>query len=517
LRLADYFDSAVGLNPKGPAFVDGQFRLNFTEAQKFVHATAHALTDSQGLQQGTHIAIYAPNDYRISLLQIAINRADMVWVALHTRNAVGANAATLEYADCELIFFHSSFDSIVPVLKSGLPKVRKFICIDKPSVHGEFLESWIAPHQITYVAKIEDPNQAAVLQPTGGTTGPSKGALHTNRSVEMTLISIFDTLKLNSDSRILAVAPLTHAAAFVTLAGVARGSCTVVLPGFDVDVVLATIDREQITHMFMPPTVVYALLSAPQIASANLSSLQCLAVGAAPIAPEKLKEAVRVFGPVIYEVYGQSECLFPVVAKQPLDYVRPDGSFDEVALRSAGKSVPYACVEIMDDDGNIVGRGEKGEIVVRSAMVMKGYYKKAAETAEVSGFGWHHTTDVGIKDQRGFITIVDRKKDMIVTGGFNVFPSEIEAVINSHPAVLDCAVVGVPDDKWGEAVKGVVQLKPGRQIEAEELIAMCKQELGSVKAPKSVEFWEELPRSAVGKVLKRDIREKFWAGQWRAV
>jgi acyl-CoA synthetase (AMP-forming)/AMP-acid ligase II len=517
LRLADYFDSAVGLNPQRPAFVDGQFRLDYSEAQKFVHATAHALANSQDLQQGAHIAIYSPNDYRISLLQIAINRADMAWVALHTRNAVSANAATLEYADCKLIFFHSSFESIVPVLKSGLPKVRKFICIDKPSEHGEFLESWIAPYQMAYVARVEGPDQAAVLQPTGGTTGPSKGALHTNRSVEMTLISIFETLKINSDSRILAVAPLTHAAAFVTLAGVARGGCTVVLPGFDVAAVLATIEREQITHMFMPPTVVYALLSAPQVASANLSSLQCIAVGAAPIAPEKLKEAVRVFGPVIYEVYGQSECLFPVVAKQPADYVRPDGSFDEEALRSAGKCVPYACVEIMDDDGNIVDRGEQGEIVVRSTMVMKGYYKKPSETAEVSGFGWHHTTDVGIKDQRGFITIVDRKKDMIVTGGFNVFPSEIEAVINSHPAVLDCAVVGVPDDKWGEAVKAVVQLKPGRQIEAEELIAMCKQELGSVKTPKSIEFWEELPRSAVGKVLKRDIREKFWAGQWRAV
>lgn len=517
MRLADYFDSAAAQNPQRLAFIDGDLRLNYVDAQKFVHATAHALADSQGLQQGAHIAIYSPNDYRISLLQIAINRADMAWVALHTRNAVGANAATLEYADCELIFFHSSFESIVPVLKSGLPKVRKFICTDKPSEHGEFLESWIAPYQMAYVARAEDPDQAAVLQPTGGTTGPSKGALLTNRSVEMALISIFDTLKLNSDSRILAVAPLTHAAAFVTLAGVVRGGCTVVLPGFDVEAVLATIEREQITHMFMPPTVVYALLSAPQIASANLSSLQCLAVGAAPIAPEKLKEAVRVFGPVIYEVYGQSECLFPVVAKQPEDYIRPDGSFDEDALRSAGRCVPYACVEIMDDGGVIVAPGEKGEIVVRSAMVMKEYYKKPAETAEVSSFGWHHTTDIGIKDQRGLITIVDRKKDMIVSGGFNVFPSEIEAVINAHPAVLDCAVVGIPDEKWGEAVKAIVQLKPGQKIAADQLIAMCKQELGSVKAPKSVEFWDELPRSAVGKVLKRDIRDKFWGDQWRAV
>lgn len=517
MRLADYFDSAVARNPKRPAFVDGDVRLDFAAAGKFVHATAHALTNFAGLQVGSHVAIYSPNDYRISLLQIAINRADMAWVALHTRNAVSANLATLEYADCDLIFFHSSFESIVPQLKEGLPKVRQFICIDRPSEYGEFLEAWTASCQTTYVASIENPDQSAVLQPTGGTTGPSKGALHTNRSLEMALICIFDTLRLNSDSRVLAVAPLTHAAAYVTLACAARGGCTVVLPSFDVLAVLETIARERITHLFMPPTVVYALLSAPYAANFDLSSLQCLAVGAAPIAPEKLKEAVRVFGPVIYEVYGQSECLFPVVVKQPEDYIRADGTFDEEALRSAGRCVPYACVDIMDEAGNLLPLGEKGEIVVRSTMVMKGYYKMSDETADISGFGWHHTADIGIKDARGLITIVDRTKDMIVSGGFNVFPSEVEAVINAHPAVLDCAVIGVPDEKWGEAVKAVVQLKPGQSATADELITKCKLELGSVKTPKTVEFWEDLPRSAVGKVLKRDIRGKYWAGQWRAV
>ncbi|MFS0755895.1 MULTISPECIES: class I adenylate-forming enzyme family protein [Noviherbaspirillum] len=517
MRLADYFDAVAANFPRHEAFVDGRTRLVYKEAQAMVHATAHALTREPGLRDGAHIAIYAPNDYRISLLQTAVNRADMVWVALHTRNSPATNLAMLGYADCDLIFFHSSFEHLVPSWKADLSQVQRFICIDRPSEHGEFLDTWIAAHREPYVAMPEDPQRATVLQPTGGTTGPSKGALHSHRSLEMTLISIFDMLKIDSGSRILAVAPLTHAAAMITLAGAARGACTVVLPGFDAQAVLATIERERITHLFMPPTVVYALLATPQVAMTDLSPLRCLAVGAAPIAPEKLKEAVRVFGPVIYEVYGQSECLFPVVAKQPEDYIRADGSFDEEALRSAGRAVPYARVEIMDDDGKLLAPGEKGEIVVRSSMVMKGYYKKPEETAEVSGFGWHHTTDVGIKDARGLITIVDRKKDMIVSGGFNVFPSEIEAVINTHPAVLDCAVVGVPDEKWGEAVKAVIQLKPGHQASGDELISLCKRELGSVKTPKSIEFWDELPRSAVGKVLKRDIREKYWQGQWRSV
>lgn len=520
MQLSDYFDAAVSRYPDREAFVDGDgaIRISFAEAQQFVHAVAHALNADESLGAGTHIAIYAPNDYRISLLQIAANRAGMVWVSVHTRNAVETNVAVLDYADCDLVFFHSSYESIVPELKAGLPRAKRFICIDRVSEHGEELTAWLAAYrQLVLPAPEVDQDRPAVLQPTGGTTGPSKGALLTNRSLEMSLISVFSALDMGHETRVLAVAPLTHAACFVTLAATVRGGTTVVLPSFDVDKVLEIIASERITHLFLPPTIVYALLSASALDRADTSSLRCIAVGAAPIAPEKLKEAVHRLGPVIYEVYGQSECLFPVVAKQPADYLLASGEFDEEALRSAGRAVPFARVEIMDDDGNLVGPGVRGEIVVRSAMVMAGYYKKPDDTAAVSAFGWHHTTDIGIRDARGFITIVDRKKDMIVSGGFNVFPAEIEAVINAHPAVLDCAVVGVPDDKWGEAVKAIVQLKPDQHVTEEQLIDLCKQTLGSVKAPKSVEFWGDLPRSAVGKVLKREIRARFWDGQWRSV
>ncbi|CAG9167914.1 Long-chain-fatty-acid--CoA ligase [Cupriavidus laharis] len=521
MRLADYFDAAASLHPRNIAFVDGEQRIGFAEAQRLVHGTAHALVAEEGLRPGAHIAIYAPNDHRVSLLQIAANRAGMVWVSVHTRNTVETNTAVMAYADCDAVFFHSDYAGLVPAMKAGLPRVRRFICIDAPSEYGPCLADWVAAWPQPFVAPPEQPAMPALLQPTGGTTGPSKGALHTNRSLEMALISVFETLRFDAQSRVLAVAPLTHAACMLTLACAARGGRTVVLNGFESGAVLETIEREGITHMFLPPTLVYALLNDPRLDSTDVSSLRSVAVGAAPIAPEKLKEAVRRLGPVIYEVFGQSECLFPVVAKRPEDYLLPDGSFDEVALASAGRAVPFARVEIMDEHGKLAGPGEKGEIVVQSTMVMQGYYRKPEETAEVSAGGWHHTTDVGVKDERGFITIVDRKKDMIVSGGFNVFPSEIEAVILSHPAVLDCAVIGVPDPKWGEAVKAVVQLKPGcgeaRDAMGAALTQLCKDALGSVKAPKSVEFWPDLPRSAVGKVLKRDIRARFWEGQWRAI
>jgi acyl-CoA synthetase (AMP-forming)/AMP-acid ligase II len=186
-------------------------------------------------------------------------------------------------------------------------------------------------------------------------------------------------------------------------------------------------------------------------------------------------------------------------------------------LMSCGRPMLLTQVEIMDDDGKLLPREERGELVVRGDLVMPGYLKNQAATAEASKFGWHHTGDVGLIDEDGFVYIVDRKKDMIITGGFNVYPSEIEQVIWSHPAVQECAVVGVPDEKWGEAVKAVVELKRGATAEAEEIIALCKSRLGSVKAPKSVEFWKALPRTPVGKVSKKDIRATFWAGQRRSI
>jgi len=516
MRLADYFDAAASRYPSRIAFVDGDVRIDFREAQRFVHAAAHALAAEPSLRPGAHIAVYAPNDYRVSLLQVAINRADMAWVAVHTRNSVETNVAVLRYADVELMFFHSMYESVVPELKAALPATCRFICIDGPSPHGDSLGDWTAPYDDAFCAGPEDPDRTAVLQPTGGTTGPSKAAVHTNRTLETGLVTTFVNMGLDRDSRVLAVAPLTHAACYMTLASAVRGGMTVVLPAFEIESVLAAIERERITHLFVPPTIVYTLLSDPRTAAADLSSLRGVVVGGAPIASEKMREAVKRLGPVIYEIFAQSECLSCLV-KKPDDYMRSDGSLDDEVLRSAGQPTPFAWVEIMDEAGNIVAPGVKGEIVVRSTGVMQGYYKKPDETVQVSAFGWHHTTDVGVRDERGFITILDRMKDMIVSGGFNLFPSEIEAVIAAHPAVLECAVVGVPDEKWGEAAKAIVQLKPGQSLDAEQVMALCKSALGGMKTPKSVEFWPELPRSAVGKVLKRDIRARFWEGQWRSV
>ena len=517
MRISDYFDATAQAQPGRVALLEGDVAVTFGDAQRFVHAVAHALDREPGLRPGAHAAIYAPNHHRVPLLLLAINRCDRVWLSAHTRNPVEVNVEVLSFMDCEFVFFHSACEHLVPQLKAGLPKVVRFVCIDRASEHGPALDDWAAGDGAPYRAGFEDPLATAFIQPTGGTTGPSKAAVHTQRSMEMMFHSNREMAGYTPDSRYLAVAPLTHAGGHAALATMCCGGSVVVMNMTAPDQVLDAIERWRITDVFLPPTLMYMLIAAQQAMPRDVSSLKRFTTGAAPVAPEKMKLATALFGRVMAEGFGQTECGSPLIGKRPEDYLLPEGGFDDAALASCGRPMRYARVEIMDPDGRILPPGERGEIVVQSSMTMREYYKNPQETENFRRFGWGHTGDVGVKDARGFVTIVDRLKDMIVTGGFNVFPAQIEAVILEDEAVLECAVVCVPDEKWGEAVKAVVQLRPGRTVEAEALVARVRDRLGGVHAPKSVEFWPELPRSAVGKLLRRDVRAKFWQGQWRSV
>lgn len=519
MRLADYFATRASLRPTDLAFIDGDTAISFADASAMIDAIAFALHANKALvgSETPHVAIYSPNDYRVPILQAGVNRADFVFLGVHTRNPAPVNVQILEYFDAELIFFHSRYASVIPELKTSLSKVHTWICMDGQSEYGPSLDDWIAPHRAPYPASPESPLTPAFIVPTGGTTGPSKGVVHTHRSLEMGVITCMEGFDFDPSSRYLAVSPLTHAGGIISLGCAAAGGCSVIMQEFEPGAVLRMIEEQSITHIFIPPTALYSLLAHPDLDKRNVTSLCCVITGAAPTAPEKFREAVQRFGPVIYEGYGQSELGAGLVIKRPSDYLLANGSLDEAGVRAAGRASPFSRVEIMDEEGNLLPSGQAGEIVVISSMSMLGYYKNLEATAEVSTFGWRHTGDVGVRDENGLITIVDRKKDMIISGGFNIYPAQIENVIGSHPAVLECAVVGVPDEKWGEAVKAVVMLKPGQAISAEEVIAHCKAELGSVIAPKSVEFWADLPRSAVGKVLRKDVRAKFWDQEWRAI
>jgi acyl-CoA synthetase (AMP-forming)/AMP-acid ligase II len=308
----------------------------------------------------------------------------------------------------------------------------------------------------------------------------------------------------------LAAAPMTHSAGFLSISATARGGKVVVLTKPDPVSLLDTIERERVTELFLPPTVIYALLEVPGIEKRDFSSLRFIMYGAAPMSLDKLRRAIEVFGPVMHQGYGQTEAPGSIAFLRPGDHFVDGKIAPDSRLSACGLPAITNAISIQDDQNQHLPQGTSGEICVSGDIVMKGYYKQPEKTAETIIDGWLHTGDVGHLDAEGFLHITDRKKDLIITGGFNVYPSEVEQVIWSHSAVLDCAVIGVPDEKWGEAVKAVIELKPGATANPEEIIALCKDRLGSVKAPKSVDFIASLPRSPVGKVLKKDIRASYW-------
>jgi len=348
-----------------------------------------------------------------------------------------------------------------------------------------------------------------MLVGTGGTTGRPKGVMLTGRNIETMSALTLMSYPFRPRPRYLALAPLTHAAGVLCFPVMTLGGEIVIMPKPDLAEFLALIEKHQITHTFLPPTLIYMLLDHPRLAETDLTSLQCLWYGAAPMSASRLEEALTTIGPVMGQLFGQSEAPMMISTLAPAEHFRDDGSVATERLSSAGRPTPLTTVAIMDDDGHLHAPGERGEIVIRGPLVMPGYYKNPEATADAARYGWHHTGDIGYLDQDNFLFIVDRAKDMIITGGFNVYSAEVEQVLLAHPAVQDCAVIGLPDEKWGERVTAVIQLRPGMTVTEDEIRSFVKDRLGSVKAPKQVEVWPDLPRSKVGKVLKVEVKAQF--------
>jgi fatty-acyl-CoA synthase len=315
------------------------------------------------------------------------------------------------------------------------------------------------------------------------------------------------------DTRFLICTPLSHAGAAFFIPTLLTGGAIVVLPHFEPGLVLETIEKYKITATMIVPTMLYVLLDSPKLDQTDVSSLQTVYYGAAACSPTRLQEAIRRLGPIFFQYYGQAECpmTVTVLRKEEHDLDRPG------RLASCGRAVPWLHVALLDDDGNPVERGSPGEICVRGPMVMQGYWKKPEQTAEAFRFGWLHTGDVATEDDEGFYTIVDRKKDMIVSGAFNVYPREVEDVLATHPAVAQAAVIGVPDDKWGEAVKAVIVLRPGADVDPHELIALVRERKGPHYAPKTVDFADSIPLSPLGKPDKKALRAAYWQSSDRLV
>lgn len=352
----------------------------------------------------------------------------------------------------------------------------------------------------------------ATLNYTGGTTGKSKGALRHHRELGGSTAAILADFEIPATPSYLTVAPISHVAGTKVLPSLMRGGTVHMLKGFDPEAVLETIERERINFTLLVPTMIYVLLDHPALDRTDLSSLDLLLYGASAMSPSRLVEGIERIGPVFSQLYGQTEC-YPVSVLRKADH---DPKTPELFL-SCGFPIAACQVKILDNYDQEVATGDAGEICVRASHTMAEYWKQPEQTAETLKSGWLHTGDIARKDDRGYMFILDRKKDMIVSGGFNIFPREVEDVLTQHADVAMCAVVGVPDDKWGEAVTAVVVARQGTRPNADELIGLVKAKKGSAHAPKHVQFVKELPMTGVGKVDKKVLRAGFWAGRERLV
>jgi acyl-CoA synthetase (AMP-forming)/AMP-acid ligase II len=450
-------------------------------------------------------------------------RAGGAWVPVNVRNSAASNGDYMAYTRTRWLFFHSSVAAEAAAAGARLPELAGTVCLDAAVGGHPSLAQFCAAGKGAVVPDWSDPfgapHQPFARWPTGGTTGPSKGVEMSNANiVTMYELGLRHYVGGRSDDIVhLAVAPITHAAGVIIGIFAAVGGTTVVLPGFDAGAVLQAIEAHRVTHVFLPPTAFYALLDHPDVGRHDYSSLRQLLIAAAPVSPDKFREGVSVFGPVICQCYGQAEAPMLISMLAPEVVAAAARGEHPERLRSCGQVTSCTQVAILDDDGRAVAPGERGEICCRGPLVTPGYFEKPEATAEVRRFGWHHTGDVGYLDEAGYLYIVDRKKDMIITGGFNVFAAEVEAPILAMPEVLECAVIGVPDERWGELVKAIVVLKAGAGLSAEALIERCRPYLGGVKTPKSVEFWDALPKTPVGKTDKKAIRARYWPAAGRAV
>ncbi|MFE7423540.1 long-chain fatty acid--CoA ligase [Rhodococcus sp. NPDC057529] len=504
MRLTDYLDKGASLGPSSPCLTMGEQTLSYADVQDLSRRVAAALARS-GIGAGDKVAVLSGNDPTAFSCVFGISRAGAVWCPINPRNEAAENRDLLDLFDCRCLIFQKAFAPLVDRIRQQLPLLTTLVCLDGDEAYADSFHTWLGTER----RDAEPVDDLALIVGTGGTTGRPKGVMLTGRNIET--MSALTLMSYPFDGRpvYLALAPLTHAAGVLCFPILTLGGRVVILPAPDLGQFLAHIEQDHVTHTFLPPTLIYMLLDHADLETTDLGSLQCFWYGAAPISPTRLSEALTRIGPVMAQLFGQSEAPMMIATMAPKDHFDENGSVATARLSSAGRPSPLVTVAIMDGQGTLLPAGERGEVVVRSSLVMAGYYKNPVATQEASAHGWHHTGDIGYLDEDHFLYIVDRAKDMIITGGFNVYSVEVEQALMAYPGIQDCGVIGLPDEKWGERVVAVVQTRPGHPVDADALTAFVKARIGSVKTPKEILVWPDLPRSKLGKVLKTEIKQQL--------
>ncbi|MBU2407521.1 MAG: AMP-binding protein [Gammaproteobacteria bacterium] len=491
----DFFYRAARLAPQRAALVSGDRTLSYAQLRQQVDAVAGAL-QSLDATPGSRVGICAGNSVEHVVALLAVLASGKVWVPLNWRNPASELDRIVAFTTPSIVIAEPAHLGTL-----DLSQVDTVVTLGQPEAGTTALQDLLE----RFDGKAPEPHgrsrdEVQALKFTGGSTGTPKGVMQPYRAWVATIVNQIHAFGFDADDRYLVGAPVTHGTSTYLLPILAVGGCLVLPDDTKPATLLHTFRTQGITTTFMPPTLLYMLVAEAGTPSEHFPALKHLIYGGAPMPPEKIRRMRDFFGPVLETTYGQTE------APQVVSVMRAEDFADESNWRSVGRQGLLTDMAIMGPDGQLLAVDEVGEIVVRGDLIMAGYWKMPEKTAETIVDGWLHTGDRGYVDARGYLYLRDRLREVVITGGFNVYPIDVESVLDQHPAVHESAVFGVEDDKWGEAVHAAVQCKRGASVTEAELIAFAKPQLGSVKTPKQIHFYEDLPRSVAGKVHKVTIK-----------
>ena len=520
MRVHDWFEYHAKARPEIPFLIQDGVIVTYREAEIRANKWANAMI-AAGLKRGDRIAYLSTNDLDMGIMYIACAKAGVAPVMLNYRLVPREWLWILQDADVSMIFVRGDeYIAGIQDIRADINPAVKFINVGKDVREGwTRLDDFIASGSEQQPRLGLTKDDMLYLIYTSGTTGLPKGIMisHENVITHVEQVMTATILSRGPGERHLVATPLYHAAGVLRIMTVAiNGGTVVLMEQFEPEAFLRTIVEQKVATANMVPSIIQTLLDMPQIRDMHFSHLQVIHYGAAPISESVLRRALEAFKCPLIQGYGLSESTGGIAYLNEIDHQKALNGRPEL-LRSTGRAVVLADVRVVDRDGNSVPPGTVGEIAIRGANVMKGYWRNPEKTAETIRDGWLHSGDAAYMDEEGYIFLQDRIKDMIVSGGTNIYPNEIESVLMEHPDMRDVAVIAVPDDKWGEAPLAVCVTKSGEELPSEELIAFCRDKLGGYKIPRRYAFIDELPRNASGKVLKRVLREPYWQGRERSI
>lgn len=518
MNIGHFLSTAAERHPDQPAFIWGEQVTTYCQANARVNALAAGL-QKLGLAPGERVGVFMWNCPQLLESFFATWKVGGCVVPLNARFMADEAAYHLQDPKATAVVFSEEFREMMAQVRDRLPTLKHYICVGQPLPGQIGYEELVTAHLGAGEpsVKVSDDDLAWLFY-TSGTTGHPKGAMLTQANLTFMAVAwVADLMHLEPEDVGLHAATLTHGAGFHSVALTMKAASQVILKParFYPENFCATVARHRVTNTWLVPTQIKMLLNYPELEKWDLSSLKWVVYGGSPMYVEDLKEALRRIGPVFVQLYGQGETPMTGAYLRSREHVIE--GLESKRLASCGHARSGIELRIVGENDEELPRGHAGELCVRGPSVMKGYWERPEATAETLRGGWLHTGDVAYMDEHGYVYILDRTKDMIISGGSNVYPREVEEVLLQHPAISEVCVIGVPDELWGEAVKAVVVLKQGATATAEEIIAFAGERMAGYKKPKSVDFVTELPKNPVGKVLKRELRDRYWAGRQRKV